>query len=667
MSLLNRNRAFFTALAVFFFLSATSAFAANPSPRNHARMAFDERNAVAILFGGHGNPAGATGLTYDSNETWAWTGGRWVQRFPLNSPPGRSGHVMVYDSKRGRIVMFGGRGQKQSTEDDAAFTFFNDTWVYENNDWRKLETANSPSPRYFAGASYDRVRDCIVLFGGNVATSDVDSDDPVYDTWEFDGTNWISVGGTQPQVAKANLGYDIARNTTYMLAVNDKLETQMYEYSAARVWEKRTPTSLPPCVNEGAMAYLSWPRKLGLVYVGGLCTTDQSTAEKVYLWDGANWIDYPTNLTISRATGMAIAFDNVREELVMFGGQLIFSSIRSTTYTLDSNWRFQFNALKPTARSQMVFRADPVHNAIWLYGGLNEYGDTYNEEFWGYRKGSWFQVPAQDKAPANCGAPYSAFDIDRGRLLVTCVGEDLYEWDGTTWKFFDDVKDNPKPRRFANMVYDENLKKTVLFGGFDGENYLRETWVWDGTKWTEVKPDNSRRPEHRGNFQMWYDANLRKTVIYSGLGRPNLDSRITRYSDMWAFDGSGWTKLNPSTTPGERFGAPVVRNPETNKVYLFGGLYVEKEGDVARRQYFANDMWEWDGTNWTKVELAPGSPVPQGRQNAGFAFDAQTHELVLFGGYNGFYLSDIWAFDPVAKRWTPREDIITSRRRASGR
>ncbi|HEX6160249.1 MAG TPA: kelch repeat-containing protein, partial [Thermoanaerobaculia bacterium] len=555
-------------------------------------MAFDEANGVAILFGGHGNVTGATGLTYDSNETWAWTGSRWVQRFPLVSPPARYGHVMVYDSKRGRIVLFGGRAQKPSLEDNAAFIFFNDTWVWENGNWRRIETAHAPTPRYFSGAAYDRVRDRVILFGGNEPTSDVDVDDPVNDTWEFDGTDWISVGGTQPDVAKPNLGYDIARNTTYMLGVNDKLETQMYIYDGAtRAWTQHKPQTLPPCVNEGAMTYLSWPRKLGLIYMGGLCRTDESTAEKVYLWDGANWIDYPTNLTISRATGIALTFDNVRNKAVMFGGQLIFSNIRSTTYTLDSDWHFEFGALKPGARSQMVFRGDPVNNTVWLFGGLEEYGDSYNEDFWGYRNGSWFQVPTQDKSPTNCGAPYSTYDTTRGRLLVSCVGEDLYEWDGTTWKFFDDVKDNPDGRRFSSMVYDENLKKVVLFGGFDGEDYLRDTWTWDGTNWTEVKPDNSRRPEHRGIFQMWYDGNLKKTVIYSGLGRPDLDARITRYSDMWAFDGSGWTKLNPSTTPGERFGAAVARHPDTNKVYLFGGLYVEKEGDVSKRQYFSDDTW----------------------------------------------------------------------------
>lgn len=667
MSLLNRNRALFTALAVLFSLSATSAFATNPSPRNHSRMVFDERNGVAILFGGHGNVAGATGLTYDSNETWAWTGLRWQQRFPAHSPAARSGHVMVYDSKRERIVLFGGRGQKPSLDDNTPFLYFNDTWVWENNDWRKIETANAPSPRYFSGASYDRVRDRVILFGGSVATSDVDEDEPIYDTWEFDGTNWTRVAENEPKAAKPNLGYDILRNQTHLLGVNDKLETQMYIFDpAGKTWVKQTPEKLPPCVNEGSMAYLNWPRKLGLIYLGGLCTTDQSGAESVWLWDGARWIPYETPSTISRATGMATAFDTERNQLVMFGGQIIFSVIRSTTYLLDSNWRFDFTALKPDPRSLMVLQGDPVNNTVWMFGGLNEEGDGFSEDFWGYRKDSWFFVPGQDKSPANCGAPYAAFDSDRGRLLVSCVGQDLYEFDGTTWKNFD-VKDKPDARRFAGMVYDENLKKTVIFGGYNGENYERDTWTWDGTRWAEVKPDNSRRPEHRGSFQMWYDGNLKKTVLYGGLGRPNLDSRITRFSDMWAFDGSGWTKLTPSTNPGERFGGAVARHPDTNKVILFGGLLVEKDGDVNKRQYFANDTWEWDGTNWTKVQLAEGSLIPNARQNAGFTFDPQSRQLLLYGGYNGFYLSDLWAYDPVAKKWTPREDMLVTKRRASGR
>ncbi|MEA2488738.1 MAG: large repetitive protein [Acidobacteriota bacterium] len=664
MSVLTRKRVLLSAVLTGLLLS-TAAFAATPSPRNNARLVYDEQAGVSILFGGQSTAAaGSTGLTYDTNETWAWTGTRWIQRFPLHSPDGRSAHTMVYDSTRHRIVLFGGRREKVSLDDNTPYTYLNDTWVYQNGDWTQLETAEAPSPRYFAAATYDRDRDRIVLVGGNVADSAQELGVPVKDTWEFDGTHWTRVATGSPDVAKPNIAYDESRKQTIVLGTNATLETQMYLYdAAAHTWAKQTPAKLPPCVNEGAIVYNRARAKVQ--YMGGLCTTVDSAGEEVYEWDGETWTKLTTTAVVSRATGQAVTFDDRRGQTVMYGGQVIFSSLRSLTYLLDTNWHFGGigSDLKPTARSLEVFRTDPINNTIWMFGGLDEFASTFTEDFWGYRGGLWFTPETNSDRPANCGTPYGAFDKDRARFVVSCVGTDTYEWDGSAWKFFTGLKKFPPVRRFAAMVYDETLKKTVLFGGFDTDQYRNDTWVWDGTSWTEIKPPKDRKPEARALFTMWYDPILKKTVLYSGLGRPNLDSRIVRFSDMWAFDGTGWNKLAPATTPGERFGSQAVVDPRTGKVLLFGGLLVEKEADVAKRQYFANDTWEWDGANWRKIDAKRS---PAGRQNFGLAFDPASNQVVLYGGYAGFYYSDLWAWDPAVETWVPQEEQLITRRRSSG-
>src|SRR5205085_9894564 len=86
------------ALALAVFLAASSSFASDPSPRNLSRMAFDVKNHVGVLFGGQSSLDTGTQLPYSSDETWLWTGGGWVERFPSHRPPGRSGHAMVYDA-----------------------------------------------------------------------------------------------------------------------------------------------------------------------------------------------------------------------------------------------------------------------------------------------------------------------------------------------------------------------------------------------------------------------------------------------------------------------------------------------------------------------------------------------------------------------------------------
>ena len=111
---------------------------------------------------------------------------------------------------------------------------------------------------------------------------------------------------------------------------------------------------------------------------------------------------------------------------------------------------------------------------------------------------------------------------------------------------------------------------------------------------------------------------------------------------MWSFDGNGWTQIkNVSTLPSERYGAQVTVDPRTGKVLLFGGLVLENLG-ATQNQFYANDLWSWDGKTWTKV-TTNGTPPP--RENGAIAYDPSTNQIALFAGYSGFYLSDLWMLD----------------------
>jgi N-acetylneuraminic acid mutarotase len=211
------------------------------------------------------------------------------------------------------------------------------------------------------------------------------------------------------------------------------------------------------------------------------------------------------------------------------------------------------------------------------------------------------------------------------------------------------------------MVYDKKLKKTVLFGGYGTSNYFDETWLWDGTNWTEV--DDGEKPDHRGLAMLWYDPLQEKTILYGGIGRANLDQKVTRYDDMWSFNGNEWTKMSVSQTPGERLGAQIAINPNTGKLLLMGGLRAESDdkGKILR-QYFANDTWEWNGAANAWTELHPDR-APDTRENGMMAWDPLTNEIVVFGGYSyGFYRSDVWAWN--GQTWRPLVDEA-GRRRAS--
>ena len=71
-----------------------------PGARQQATLVYDSARGRVILFGG-----------FDSLErkgdTWAFDGATW-SRLTQVGPSARAGHAMVYDSVRGKVVMFGG-------------------------------------------------------------------------------------------------------------------------------------------------------------------------------------------------------------------------------------------------------------------------------------------------------------------------------------------------------------------------------------------------------------------------------------------------------------------------------------------------------------------------------------------------------------------------------
>ncbi|MEK6371405.1 MAG: kelch repeat-containing protein [Acidobacteriota bacterium] len=637
------KRRFFVSLALVF--SAAPLFALYPSARNEARMVYSPSLHRMVLFGGSTPVDRGTKVAYELNDTWERTGVRWIQRFPAHNPGRRSAHVMVYDSNRNRILLFGGR---------TGTTAFSDTWVYENDDWKKIDTPNAPSPRFLAGGAFDPIRDRFIIFGGNGYSADAKTTPAVFDTWEFDGTTWTQRGGSGPQVNKPILVYDAARDQTLMLGLSDTSTTLMYQYDpAATAWKQLTPSLLPTCANEGVAVYDSVNQKV--FYTGGVCTTSTGAEENLE-WDGTTWTKIEVLAPSGDTFGAAGAFDSDRNQVVLFGGTDITGITRPRTLVFNSPFWFDLtiSGTDPAPRSLFTFVTDPVNSAIWMFGGIDDQ-QTFGD-FWKYQNGHWEEF-FSGAEPVDCIYPLATYDTERKTMVLLCATSTTYEFDGNTWKGITGLKETPPIHRFGMMVYDQNLKKTVFFGGFS-ENYYDQTWTWDGTVWTRVKKNP---PPPRALAAMWYDPTLKKTVLYGGLGRQTTDGRLVRFGDMWTFDGTGWTELKlTGATPGPRYGPQVAVDPRTNKVVLFGGLRVDTSETGVQTQVYSDDTWEWDGTAWTKLNPAL---VPPARENAGLTFDPIRNELVMFSGFAGTYHADTWTYTNGA--WRPRIENVTPRRRSA--
>jgi hypothetical protein len=94
------------------------------------------------------------------------------------------------------------------------------------------------------------------------------------------------------------------------------------------------------------------------------------------------------------------------------------------------------------------------------------------------------------------------------------------------------------------MVFDESLKRTVLYGGqqiVSGGGAmlpLTDTWTWNGTNWEEVKTTANPGTAAVRSASMTYDAARQVVLLWN-----------TWNSATWIFDGNSWIKLDPPNNP----------------------------------------------------------------------------------------------------------------------
>jgi len=153
-----------------------TATASQPRPRRRGGMAFDPSSGEMILFGGSDTRSAWPG-------TWAFDGASWRELDVTGpSPTPRERQRMVADPNRNGVVLFGGINMAGH---------HNDTWLFSNGQWSELVLDPRPSGRRAAAVAFDTSRGELLLFGGRGSDRR-----QVGDLWLLSDTGWIEVSGT---------------------------------------------------------------------------------------------------------------------------------------------------------------------------------------------------------------------------------------------------------------------------------------------------------------------------------------------------------------------------------------------------------------------------------------------------------------------------------------
>ncbi|MEI6309141.1 MAG: kelch repeat-containing protein [bacterium] len=262
--------------------------------------------------------------------------------------------------------------------------------------------------------------------------------------------------------------------------------------------------------------------------------------------------------------------------------------------------------------------------------------------------GTWTKRNPTNLPPAR-NSHAMAYDSQSGKLILFGGWGDggklndtwTYDYATNTWTNRN-PSNSPPARDFHTLVYDNQSKKTVLFGGRTDSGYLNDTWAYDEVTnaWTNRNPTNP--PPPRNSHAMVYDSQNGKVILFGGL-----DDYGNLLNDTWAYDyiSNTWTNRNPTNPPLVRMDDAIAYDSQSNKVILFGGW-----GNSGK----LSDTWAYNyATNtWTNRNSTNPPPARDGHT---MAYDNQSGKLILFGGWgDSGKLNDTWAYDYTANTWVNR-------------
>jgi len=204
-------------------------------------------------------------------------------------------------------------------------------------------------------------------------------------------------------------------------------------------------------------------------------------------------------------------------------GRTVFGGISGTTFIPSSqtwlwdgnNWKQAHPRVSPPALFGHAMAYDPLLRKVVLFGGYGPYGEA----------------------------------------------NDTWTWDGTNWAQVNTAP-SPSPRTGHAMTFDAAHGQVVLFGGFVSQpaaTWFADTWLFDGKGWHQAAP--AATPTGRLGHTLAYHPALQKVVLIGGSGGKGVTDTTWYYDfrrETWLWDGTTWTQEFPAMQPGPAYTPAAV-------------------------------------------------------------------------------------------------------------
>lgn len=339
-----------------------------------------------------------------------------------------------------------------------------------------------------------------------------------------------------------------------------------------------------------------WLRKARLIFGSALllvCGWGRDGA-----WAQVGWNRLDAAGPPSARTGHAIVCDTSREVYVLYGGTWNEYRLGDTWELSGTTWRRialgEADSPPPLTAHAMVY--DVSRDRTVLFGGQEGISDAsgelqtvFNGEVYEFNGARWERVAVPEPRPAARAAQAMAYDSKRGYIWLfggrKKIDTELMELLGDVWYYDGSIPawqevgsaSGPSPRESSSLVYDASNDRLLLFGGgFFGSWRTGETWELNPASGTWRIIDSTAAPSSRQNAAMAYLGNGRSALF----GGSRSTSQVN--GETWTLDGSQWTRVWTSPSPGARAAAALAFDLDRREGILFGGYAFENLNDTWR-------------------------------------------------------------------------------------